>query len=95
MDNKTTAKGIVIILVSIFFFTMGYRMAPETITVEKTIEVEKIVQMPATHEDVYSYCANQARGTLYSTWDGKPKDGTTPKTAQDFIDDCFKKLTNT
>jgi len=93
MNNKTTAKGIVIIIVSIFFFTIGYRVAPETITVEKTIEVEKIVKEPATHQDVYAYCANQARGTLYSTWDGQPREGTTVRNTQDFIDDCFTKLT--
>ena len=93
MSNTHRSKGILIIMVFSLGTGLGFWIAPEKMVTEKIVEVEKVKKLQATNQDVYSYCVQQARSTLYYTWDGKPKEGTTPSNADDFIDNCFSKLT--
>ena len=93
MNNATTAKGIVTILVFALGFALGFWIAPEERIVENTVEVEKVIEIPATNQDVYDHCTLQARRVLYTSMREDPKDGVTPQNTQDFIDDCFDKLT--
>jgi regulator of protease activity HflC (stomatin/prohibitin superfamily) len=92
--NETIAKGILVILVFIAGLLSGWFVWPEEKIIERVTEVEKVVELPATHQNIYQFCAADARRTLYSEWDGDPKEGTTPQSTKEFIDECFSKLTN-
>ena len=84
-------KGIPVILIFVLGVSIGYFGAPRTVK-EVIVEIEKIVEIPSSNQKTYSYCTMKARGTLYSSWSGKPEEGTTPKNTQTFIDDCYNKL---
>jgi hypothetical protein len=92
MKNQLAANGIFTIIVFILIFLLAYWIAPEERIVEQVVEVEKVIEIPVTNQDIYFSCSNQARVTLYSTWNGEPKVGTTPENTRVFIDDCFNKL---
>ena len=95
MDNRTVEKGIATVIVFVGGLMAGWFVWPDEVIVEKTLEVEKIVQLQATNQGVYDHCVMQARRVLYTSFSEEPKDGVTAEKAQTFINDCFMKLAPT